>query len=69
MTKNQYYTTQEVANLLPNYSGYQTLLKALHNNQKAEKKSEVLSGIWNARFRLGKRWLFKKEKIDDILSD
>lgn len=79
MTK--YYTTHEVANLLPNYNSARTLLKALHDNQKLTKlhhkgeiKSNVeskyiLSAIWNARFRLGKRWLYKKEEINEILEE
>ena len=78
-----YYTTYEVAKLLPNYSNSKTpartLLQALHNNQKliksrhkGELKSntaskDTLSAIWNARFRLSKRWLYKKEDIDNIL--
>lgn len=68
----EYYTTQQVAHLLPNYSSARTLLKALHDNQKLPKeeiKNKPLSDIWNARFRFGKRWLYRKEEIDRILSE
>lgn len=68
MTK--YYTTHEVAKLLPNYSNSKTpartLLRALHDNQNAA-SNHVLSAIWKSKFRLGKRWLYKKEDIDNIL--
>ena len=77
MTK--YYTTYELAKLLPNYSSTRTLLKALHNNQKLNKLGQkeemknnsdykcVLSIIWSSRIKLGKRWYYQKEVIDKCL--
>ena len=61
-----YYTTHEIVELLPNYSSRRTLLKALHNNQKAGGKNGFLSAIWEARIRMGKRWLFREEIINEI---
>ena len=77
MTK--YYTTHEVAKLLPNFNSAGTLLEALHDNQKLTKlnhkgemennsaSKHILSAIWNVRFKLGKRWLYSKEEIDKII--
>lgn len=74
MKKIEYYTTDEVAKLTP-YKTRRTLLQALHNNRKvmAQSYSKIkelqhsdLSRIWAARFKFGKRWLFKKEEIDRI---
>ena len=59
-----FYKTHEVAKMLPNYSSSRTLLKALHNNQKAEKKNKTLSKIWDCRRRFGKCWGFVKTDID-----
>jgi len=72
MTK--YYTTHEVAKLLPNYSNARTFLEALHNNQKLNKGKVVipsttqyiLSTIWKSRFKLGKSWYYQKEVIDKL---
>lgn len=79
MTK--YYTTHEVALLLPNYGSARTLLKALGDNQNAKGEAKLkndkelltklsnnkLSQIWNCRTREGKGWYYKKEEINQIL--
>ena len=62
-----FYTTHEVAEKLPNYSSSRTLLEALHNNQKAEKKNDLLSKIWGSKRKFGKRWGFIKADIDLLL--
>ena len=65
------YTTDQIAKFTP-YSSRQTLLQALHNNQKGRKSGQasgdLLSAIWDTRFKFGKRWLFDREKIDQIVS-
>ncbi len=75
MKKIEYYTTDEVAKLTP-YKSRRTLLQALHNNRNimAQSYSKIkelentdLSQIWAARFKFGKRWLFKKDDIDIVL--
>ena len=75
MKKIEYYTTDEVAKLTP-YKSKRTLLQALHNNRKVmaqsypkikELENTDLSQIWAARFKFGKRWLFRKDEIDQIL--
>ena len=64
-----YYTTHEVSQKLPNYNSARTLLKALHNNQKLDKKEDLLSKIWDCRIRLGKRWLYPKLTINTLITN
>ena len=68
--KTDFYTTHEVAELLPNYNQARTLLEALHNNRKKEegKRDSFLSELWNSRRKVGKRFLFNKQRIDNMLS-
>ncbi len=72
MKKIEYYTTDEVAKLTP-YKSKRTLLQALHNNRNVmaikELENTNLSQIWAARFKFGKRWLFRKDEIDRILME
>lgn len=62
------YTTDQVAKLTP-YKSRRTLLHALHtnHNESTSSKKIYLSRIWQAKFKFGKRWLFKKNEIDLIL--
>lgn len=62
-----YYTTKELADLFK-YGSPRTLLVALHNNRKGITKSAFLKEVWDCRERVGKRWLFNKTMIDQILS-
>lgn len=62
-----HYTIKEIADKLPNYNSGRTLLEALHNNQKGITTSTFLKDIWSCRQKVGKRWLFRKDKIDLIL--
>ncbi len=75
MEKIEFYTTDEIVRLTP-YKNRRTLLQALHNNRNVmaqsyskikELKNTDLSQIWAARFKFGKRWLFKKDIINQIL--
>jgi len=68
----EHYTTIELAKLTI-YKSRRTLLQALHNNQqkdekKGEKKDKFLSSIWDAKYKFGKSWVFKKSAIDEILA-
>ena len=64
----EYYTTDQVAKLTP-YKTRRTLLQALHanHNDSMSSKKIYLSRIWQAKFKFGKRWLFKKDEIHKIL--
>lgn len=73
MQKEDLYSTSELAKLTP-YKTSRTLLQALHNNQDKSRGLKVgivnefdLTAIWNARFKFGKKWYFRKDAIDLIL--
>lgn len=64
------YTTEQLAKLTI-YRTRRTLLQALHNNQKKErtKRNLYLSSIWDTRFKFGKKWLFNKKAVNNILKE
>lgn len=64
----KYYSTDEVALLLPNYNSARTLLEALDNNRKGKTQSPFLKNIEDCKQKVGKRWFFRKDKIDEILN-
>ena len=61
-----YYNTNDLADKLK-YKGRETLLKALKENYKFNRGDSKLSAIWNNRKRIGKKFLFEKNIINQIL--
>ncbi len=64
--KDIYYTASELAEKLK-YASNETFLKALKENEKFNRGNAKLSMIWSCRERITRRFLFNKEKIDQIL--
>lgn len=66
MKEIKYYSTDDLADKLK-YKGRETLLKALKENYKFNRGDSKLSAIWNNRERIGRRFLFEKNIINQIL--
>lgn len=67
MTKQNFYTTEDLANIL-NYSTHHTMLFSLKNSGK----DSISYDIWNkAKLpkKLGKNFIFDKSKVDKILKE
>lgn len=66
MKEIEYYNTDDLADKLK-YKGRETLLKALKENFRFNRGDSKLSAIWHNRERIGRRFLFEKDIINQIL--
>lgn len=63
----EYYTTYELSQILK-YKTRRTFLQALHYNQQNNQPDEMLTKLFKCKKRAGKKFLFDKKIVDEIIN-